>query len=101
MKAFVITNDKEDPTAGMYATTDNYGNTIIQLFLDRDDAISYNIHLEAIGMELYVVGIEDGDSIRQLCEMMGHGTTTINKGEVTVPRIETLKTDLLLRSEPS
>ena len=101
MKVFVITNDKTDPTAGMYATTDNEGNTIIQLFLDKDDAISYNVHLEAIGQQLHVVGIEDGDSIRHLCEMMGHGSTTIKKGDVVVPRIETLQTDLLLRSDPS
>ena len=38
----------------LYATVDEEGNTVIQLFVDEDDAISYNVHLEALDQGLHV-----------------------------------------------
>ena len=43
---------------GLYATIDTEGNTVVQLFVDKDDAISYNVHLEALDQGLHVTAIE-------------------------------------------
>lgn len=98
---YIISNNKEDPTSGMYAITDADGDTMVQIFLNKDDAVGYNIHLEALDQELHVCEVLDGDPVYSLCEMMGYGSVTIKKGEVVVPRIETLKSDLFNRSQPS
>ncbi|QIN96779.1 hypothetical protein [Synechococcus phage S-N03] len=98
---YVISISETDPTTGMYAVYDEDGETMVQVFLDRDDAECYNTHLEALGQELHVCEIPDNEAIYRLCDMMGYGFVTINKGEVVVPRMETLKADLFDRSEPS
>ena len=98
---YVISISETDPTTGMYAVHDEDGETMVQVFLDKDDAECYNIHLEALGQDLHVCEVKDGESVYHLCEMMGYGSATINKGEVVVPRMETIKADLFDRSEPS
>ena len=70
------------------------GNTTVQMFASEDDAISYNVQLEAIGQELFVREIEDSTNIDKLCEVMGYAFTVIQPGEVVVPRYETQATDL-------
>ena len=94
---YVITNEPSNPTGGLYAVTDDDGNTVVQMFLDEDDAISYNVHLEALGQDLHVHRIGDGTSIHHLCEIMGYAFVIIPKGEVVVPRTETLQFDLIDR----
>lgn len=98
---YVISISETDPTTGMYAVHDEDGETMVQVFLDKDDAECYNIHLEALGQDLHVCEVKDGETVYRLCDMMGYGFVTINKGEVVVPRMETLKADLFDRSEPS
>lgn len=98
---YVISISEEDPTTGLYAVYDEDGETMVQIFLDKDDAECYNTHLEALGQELHVCEIEDKEAIYRLCDMLGYGFVTIKQGEVVVPRIETLKADLYNRSEPS
>ena len=94
---YVITKEPNNPTSGLYAVYDEEKNTVVQMFLDEDDAISYNVHLEALGQELYVHRIDDGQSIHHLCEMLGYAFVIIPKGEVVVPRAETLQFDLIDR----
>lgn len=94
---YVITKEPNNPTAGLYAVYDEEKNTVVQMFLDEDDAISYNVHLEALGQELHVHKIEDGQSIHHLCEMLGYAFVVIPKGEVVVPRVETHQFDLIDR----
>lgn len=94
---YVITNEPTNPTGGLYAIYDDEGGTVVQMFLDEDDAISYNVHLEALGQNLHVRKIEDGTTIHHLCEIMGYAFVIIPKGEVVVPRLETLKSDLIDR----
>ena len=98
---YIISVDEKDPTSGMYAVLDEDGQTMVQVFLYKDDATSYNVHLEALGQDLHVCELQDRTPVFNLCEMMGYGFVIINKGEVVVPRIETLKSDLFNRSEPS
>lgn len=98
---YVISISETEPISGLYAVYDDEGETIIQVFVNKDDADCYNTHLEALGQDLYVCEIPDSGTIYGLCDMMGYGFVTINKGDVVVPRIETLKSDLFNRSEPS
>ena len=93
MTLYAITNNPDDPSAGMYATQDAEGNVVVQLFAEEDDAMSYNVQLEALGQELHVREIKDSTNIDKLCEIMGYAFTIIQPGEVVVPRYETQEAD--------
>lgn len=93
MTLFAITNNPDEPTAGLYATVDSDGATTVQLFVSEDDAISYNTQLEAIGQDLHVSEISDSNNIDKLCGVLGFAFTIIQPGEVVVPRYETRASD--------
>ena len=76
-----------------YATHDADGVTIIQFFVDKDDAIRYNIQLEAVGYQLSVTETPD-ESVDKLCDLLGYAYTVVEPGEIIVPRTETLFNDL-------
>ena len=79
--------------SGVYAILGPDNVTTVQLFVDEDDALRYNIHLEAIGHDLVVTKIEDNLADR-MCEMMGYAHTIIEPGHLVVPRVETLQNDI-------
>ena len=89
MTLYAITNNPESPSDGLYATQDLEGNVIVQLFMNEEDAVSYNVQLEALGQNLHVSEIQDENNIDKLCEVMGYAFTIIQPGEVVVPRYET------------
>ena len=62
---------------------------MVQFFVDKDDAISYNTLLGAVGYELQVTETPD-DAVDKLCDMLGHAYSIVEPGEVIVPRAETL-----------
>ena len=88
---YALTKIPDSLDQGLYATVDEEGNTVIQLFVDEDDAISYNVHLEALDQGLHVTAIEQAEHVDKLCEMMGYAYTITQPGEVVVPRAETLQ----------
>ena len=90
MYALTRTGDLE---SGAYAVHDPDGNIVVQFFVDRDDALCYNVYLEAIDTNLVVTEVQE-ENIDKLCEMMGYAHTIIEKGQVVVPRIETLQNEL-------
>ena len=47
----MLTKNEDDLESGAYATHDADGVTVIQFFVDKDDAISYNTQLEAVGYQ--------------------------------------------------
>ena len=51
---YLLTKKEGSIESGAFATVDNEGTTIVQFFVDRDDAVSYNIQLEAIGHQLFI-----------------------------------------------
>lgn len=79
--------------SGVYAVLGPDNVTTVQFFVNEDDAIRYNIHLEAVGMELIVTEV-DGDKADRLCELMGYAHTIIEPGHLVVPRVETLQNEL-------
>lgn len=86
---FILTKDKDDIESGAYATMDTDGVTIVQFFVDKDDAITYNELLTAVGYELHVTETPD-ESVDKLCDLLGYAYTIAEPGEVVVPRTETL-----------
>ena len=90
---YLLTKQEGSIESGAFATVDNEGTTIVQFFVDRDDAVSYNIQLEAIGQELYITETKD-DNVDKLCDVMGYAYSVIEPGEVIFPRIETIQNEL-------
>lgn len=86
---FMLTKNENDIESGAYATHDADGLTVIQFFVDEDDAISYNTQLEAVGYKLKVTETPD-DSIDKLCDLLGYAYTIVQPGEIIFPRTETL-----------
>jgi len=86
---FILTKQEGSIESGAYATIDTDGITMVQFFVDKDDAISYNTLLGAVGFELQVTETPD-ESIDKLCDMLGHAYSVVEPGQVVVPRAETL-----------
>jgi hypothetical protein len=91
---FILTKDQGDIESGAYATMDNDGVTIVQFFVDKDDALTYNEQLKAVGYDLHVTETPD-DSVDKLCDLLGYAYTIAEPGEIVVPRTETLLDDLM------
>ena len=79
--------------SGVYAVLGPDGVTTVQFFVDEDDAIRYNVHLDAIGTELVVTKVDE-DKADRMCELMGYAHTIIEPGHLVVPRAETLQKEL-------
>lgn len=86
---FMLTKHEDDIESGAYATLDDEGIAIIQFFVDKDDAVTYNTHLSAIGFELSITETPD-ENIDKICDILGYPYTVAQPGEVVVPRTETL-----------
>ena len=91
---FILTKKPESIESGAFASCDDDGTTIVQFFIERDDAVTYNTHLEALGETLYVTetGMEDAD---KMCALLGFAYTVVEPGEIVIPKLETLQNDLL------
>jgi len=92
---YILTKEEDDIESGAYATYDTDGVTIVQFFVDKDDAITYNELLNAVGYDLHVTQTPD-EHVDKLCDLLGHAYTVVEPGEVVIPKMETLTDDLLL-----
>lgn len=79
--------------SGVYAIAGVDGTTIVQFFVNEDDALSYNVHLGALDQELIVTEVPE-EKIEKMCEMMGYAHIVIEPGHTVVPRVETLQQEL-------
>ena len=86
---YILTKKEGSIESGTYATLDTDGITMVQFFVDKDDAISYNTLLGAVGYELQITETPD-DTIDKLCDLLGHAYSVVEPGQVVVPRAETL-----------
>ena len=91
---FILTKKPDNIESGAFASCDDDGDTIVQFFVDKDDAVTYNTHLEALDEKLYVTetAIEDAD---KMCALLGFSYTVVEPGEIVIPRLETVQNDLL------
>jgi hypothetical protein len=91
---FILTKKPDSIESGAFASCDDEGETIVQFFVDKDDAVTYNTHLEALDEKLYVTetAMDDAD---KMCALLGFAYTVVEPGEFVIPRLETVQNDLL------
>lgn len=94
---FILTRKENDIESGAFASPDKEGNPVVQFFVDKDDAITYNTHLEAIGQRLQITET-DTDSVDKMCSVLGYAYSIVNPGEIILPIEETTVYDYLSQS---
>lgn len=90
---FMLTKEKDSIESGAYATKDNDGVTIVQFFVDKDDALTYNEQLKACDYELEVTEVPD-EAIDKLCDVLGYAYSVAEPGDILLPRMEILESIL-------
>ena len=90
---YFLTTIQDSIESGVYATRDEDGTTIVQFFVDKDDATCYNEQLSAVGYELEVSEAPD-DAVDKLCDVLGHAYTIAEPGEIVIPKLEILQDTL-------
>ena len=90
---YFLTTIQDSIESGVYATKDEDGTTIVQFFVDKDDATCYNEQLNAVGYELEVSQAPD-DAVDKLCDVLGHAYTIAEPGEIVIPKLEILQDTL-------
>ena len=86
---YLLTKIEGDLETGAYASVDDDGVPIVQFFVNKDDAITYNTMLEALDEGIAVTEI-DGDILDKFCSVIGHAYTIAEEGEIVIPKLETL-----------
>ena len=70
---------------GAYSVTDSFGNQILYLFEEEDDATRYAIMLEQEDYpEMHVIEVEDEVMIKT-CEVHDYNYTVITADDIVVP----------------
>ena len=87
---FMLTKEKNSIESGAYATKDNDGVTIVQFFVDKDDATTYNEQLRACDYELEVTEVPD-EAVDKLCDALGYAYSVAEPGDLLLPRMEILE----------
>ena len=87
---YFLTRKKNDIASGTFATMDTDGTRVIQFFVDKDDAVTYNTYLEALDQHLYVSEAQD-EMVDKMCDALGEAYTVVEPGEIVFPRLETLE----------
>ena len=86
---------KED--SGAYAVDDQFGQKVLYLFVEEDDAERYAMMLEERGYpEMNIIEVEDRSAIN-VCETNGYLYSIITKDDIVIPP-EDLDHDLLSES---
>jgi hypothetical protein len=87
---YFLTRKKNDIASGTFATIDTDGTRVIQFFVDKDDATTYNTYLEALDQHLYVSEAQD-ELVDKMCDALGEAYTVVEPGDIVIPRLETLE----------
>ena len=88
---FMLTKEKDSIESGAYATKDTDGVTVLQFFVDEDDAICYTEQLRACNYDLEITEVPD-EAVDKLCDALGFAYTIAEPGDLVFPRMETLET---------
>ena len=87
---YMLTREENSVESGTYATVDEEGTTIIQFFVDKDDALTYNEQLSAVGYDLSVTETPD-ESVEKICDLLGFAYTVVEPGDFVIPKMEILQ----------
>ena len=79
---------------GAYAVSDKFGQKVLYLFTEEDDAERYAMMLEDKGYpEMHVIEVDDSSAVN-VCEANGYRYSIITKDDIVIPP-EDLDYDLL------
>jgi len=87
---FILTQEEGEIESGTYATKDTDGTTVVQFFVDKDDAMCYNEQLRAVDYILTITEVPD-EAVEKLSEALGYAYTVVEPGELIFPRMEILE----------
>ena len=74
---------KED--SGAYAVDDRFGQKVLYLFVEEDDAERYAMMLEDVGYpEMNVIEVDE-DLMMKTCHMHGYEYAIITKNDIVIP----------------
>ena len=93
---YLLTRREGEIDSGVYASLDEDGTSVVQFFVDKDDAIMYNTMLEALDQNICVTEIED-DMLDKFCSVLGYAYSIVDEGEFVIPKLETLEHVILNR----
>ena len=93
---YLLTRREGEIDSGVYASLDEDGTSVVQFFVDKDDAIMYNTMLEALDQNICVTEIED-DVLDKFCSVLGYAYSVVDEGEFVIPKLETLEHVILNR----
>ena len=86
---YLLTKSEGNLESGAYASVDDDGTPIVQFFVNKDDAITYNTLLEALDQDIHVTEI-DSEFVDKFCGVLGHAYTVVDDGEFVIPKLETI-----------
>jgi hypothetical protein len=70
---------------GAYSVTDEYGEQILYIFEEEDDAVRFAMMLEDSGSpEMNIVEVEE-ELLYNVCEIHGYEYAIITKDDIVVP----------------
>ena len=83
MFLLTLKNKREE---GVYAVDDQYGNLVLFLFKEEDDATRYAMMLEEDGdyPEMHVIEVDD-EMMITICESHGYEYTVITPNDIVIP----------------
>ena len=87
---YYLTKRKDYVASGTFATMDSDGTLVIQFFVYKDDAMTYNTYLEALDQHLVISETHD-EMVDKMCDALGEAYTIVEPGEIVYPRLETLE----------
>ena len=87
---YLLTRKKDDVASGTFATIDTDGTRVIQFFVNKEDAMTYNTYLEALDQHLHITETND-ELVDKMCDALGEAYTVVEPGDIVIPRLETLE----------
>ena len=88
---YMLTREKNSIESGAYATRDTDGITVVQFFVNVDDALCYNEQLKACDFELEITEVPD-EAVDKLCDALGFAYTVAEPGDLVMPKLEIFET---------
>lgn len=89
---FILTKEGYDDDDGAYSVANEYGESVLYLFEEQDDAERYSLMLEDCGYsDMNVVEVDD-DLLLRACEIHEYKYTIITPNDIVIPP-EDLKDD--------
>ena len=71
--------------SGAYAVQDSFGQKVLYLFVEEDDALRYAMMLEDKGYpEMHVIEVDDRSAVH-VCEDNGYRYSIITKDDIVIP----------------